>query len=79
MAMPAAVAIALTGSMAVIDILQRQNPPGPGIGYWIRYTLLLSLSGLPIVALRLHSAHPSSAGAGVGSSCWLLVPGSRPS
>ncbi len=50
MAMPAAVAIALTGSMAVIEILQSQNPPGPGIGYWIRYTLLLSLGGLPIAA-----------------------------
>ncbi len=50
MAMPAAVAIALTGSMAVIEILQSQNPPGPGMSYWFRYTLLLSLAGLPIVA-----------------------------
>ncbi len=50
LAMPAAVAFALTGSMAVIKTLQSQNPPGPGIGYWIRYALLLSLGGLPIVA-----------------------------
>ena len=53
LAMPAAVAFALAGSMAVIQILQSQNPPGPGIGYWVPYTLLLSLSGLPIVAFAL--------------------------
>ena len=50
LALPAAVAIALSGSMTVIDILQSRNPPGPGIGYWISCTVLLSLSGLPIVA-----------------------------
>ena len=38
LAMPAAVAFTLAGSMAVIDILQSQNPPGPGIRDWIQYT-----------------------------------------
>jgi hypothetical protein len=86
LALPAAVAIALVGPMAVMDTLQRQKPPGPGLGYWISRTALLSLGGLPVVAYvlalgsslvrrRWRKAGRLVAGAGLAAiviAAWML-------
>jgi hypothetical protein len=47
--LPAAVAIALTGSMTAISLIPGQPSPGAGIGSWVVLVAMLSMSGLPIV------------------------------